>query len=71
MANHSRDPTNFVTGSRDGGGGGLQRALTPHAVNLVICLLRPPLNKSLFPVQRVVIIMASREAAKSSSFFFL
>ena len=31
-------------------------------------LIRPPLKKSLFPVQRVAIIMASREAAKS--FFF-
>ena len=27
--------------------------------------LRPPLKKSLFPVQRAAIIMASREAAKS------
>ena len=30
----------------------------------------PPLKKSLFPVQRVAIIVASREAAKSSSSFF-
>ena len=34
--------------------------------------LRPPLEKSLFPVQRVAKIVASRAAAKSSffSFFF-
>ena len=31
-------------------------------------MLGPPLKKSLFPVQRVAIIVASREAAKS--FFF-
>ena len=32
--------------------------------------IRPPLKKSLFPVQRVAIIVASREAAKSFFFFF-
>ena len=32
--------------------------------------LRPPLKKSLFPVQLSAIIMASREAAKSFFFFF-
>ena len=36
-----------------------------------VCTVRPPLKKSLFPVQRVAIIMASREAAKSFFFFFL
>ena len=33
-------------------------------------IVRPPLKKSLFPVQRVAIIVASREAAKSFFFFF-
>ena len=32
--------------------------------------VRPPLKKSLSPVQRVAIIVASREAAKSFFFFF-
>ena len=33
--------------------------------------VRPPLKKSLFPVQRVAEIMASRAAAKSFFFFFV
>ena len=33
--------------------------------------IRPPLKKSLFPVQQVAIIMASQEAAKSSFFLNL
>ena len=41
-----------------------------HLVYLRNKYLRPPLKKSLFPVQRMAIIVASREAAKSSFFFF-
>ena len=45
---------------------------TTHDVTLHVYIqtkIRPPLKKSLFPVQQVAIIMASREAAKS--FFFI
>ena len=46
-----------------GGGGGKVKVISNSQ-----CKLRPFLKKSLFPVHRVAIIVASREAAKS--FFF-
>ena len=45
--------------------------LSPCGVGLIVTLLRPPSKQSLFPVQRMAKIVASRAAAKSFSPPFL
>ena len=42
-----------------------------HVVVLLLVYIRPPLKKSLFAVQRVAEIMATRAAANSFLFFLL
>ena len=55
----------FVRSQLDGGSVAWYFLVLVFAATRSQMALRPPLKKSLFPVQRVAIIVASREAAKS------